>query len=179
MSTISKEQAIIIIKNGKFYFPAKNHYLELYNPTVSCDFCGKTNIESCVGHLQYDLCLECVNKLTNNYKQWTSMPKPSTDIRTYMEQDIFKDQGLHVTLMAQSMFKPDSCNTFMEQSMFRRNVNVNANVNVNPSNIGSNMTYSQFEPTSDNANSTSNANLNANSNSTSKYTTRMFEFKKD
>ena len=103
------------------------------------------------------------------------MSKPSTDIRTDIEQDTFKDQEMYVTLMTQSMFKPDSCNTFMEQSMFRRNVNVNVNVNVNPSNIGSNMTYSQFEPTSDNANSTSNAN----SNSTSKYTTRMFEFKKD
>jgi len=54
-----------IINNGVYYFPAWKHYGN-QNLTVNCDRCNKSNLQACIGHGDIDLCLSCVDQLTNN-----------------------------------------------------------------------------------------------------------------
>lgn len=65
---ISDLEAISIVSNGIFYFPAWKHH---YNPSteVYCDYCNKSNLLSSIGHRNMDLCLECVEILTINIKK--------------------------------------------------------------------------------------------------------------
>jgi hypothetical protein len=65
---ISDLEAISIVSNGIFYFPAWKHH---YNPSteVYCDYCNKSNLLSSIGYRNMDLCLECVELLTNAIKK--------------------------------------------------------------------------------------------------------------
>ena len=65
---ISDLEAISIVSNGLFYFPAWKHH---YNPNteVYCDYCNKRNLLSSIGYRNMDLCLECVESLTNAIKK--------------------------------------------------------------------------------------------------------------
>ena len=65
---ISDLEAISIVSNGLFYFPAWKHH---YNPNteVYCDYCNKRNLLSSIGYRNMDLCLECVESLTNTIKK--------------------------------------------------------------------------------------------------------------
>lgn len=50
-----------IIVNGVFYYPAWKHYGKPAN--VICDRCLKQELKACIGYVDQDLCLECVNSL--------------------------------------------------------------------------------------------------------------------
>lgn len=54
-----------IINNGIYFFPAWKHYGN-QNLTINCDRCNKSNLQACIGHGDIDLCLSCVDQLTNN-----------------------------------------------------------------------------------------------------------------
>ena len=53
-----------IIKRGTYYNPASNHYH--LGSTVMCDRCQRSNLSVCVGINNRDLCLSCVQELTDN-----------------------------------------------------------------------------------------------------------------
>lgn len=53
-----------IVTYGTFYFPATAHYSRPCS--VVCDRCKKTNIVACVGYKEYDLCMKCVDIVTND-----------------------------------------------------------------------------------------------------------------
>jgi hypothetical protein len=88
---------IEIVIHGKFFFPAWKHY---NNPTtdVRCDRCFKTNLVSCIGHMDRDLCLNCADIVCNKNKHTVQpyppiIPKPIDPYYPYitrMEQSFFK-----------------------------------------------------------------------------------------
>lgn len=53
-----------IVEYGTFYFPAWKHYNRPAN--VVCDRCGKSNLQSCIGYSNKDLCLQCADVITGN-----------------------------------------------------------------------------------------------------------------
>lgn len=51
-----------IIRRGKFYFPASNHYVNNNEEIiVNCDRCKRTKLLSCIGYKEFDLCLNCAD----------------------------------------------------------------------------------------------------------------------
>jgi len=109
-----------VIKYGKFYYPATSHYPNSLN--IQCDRCYKNDLQSCIGYEDIDLCLKCVDLLTNlkNTNQFEiQIPKEYkylTEPRylTRMEQSMFKRFN-NLTLMKQNMFNNL---TYMKQNMF-------------------------------------------------------------
>ena len=53
-----------VLKFGIFYRPAKSHYNFVYNKIVVCDRCGKMDLKLCVGYANIDLCLSCIDLLS-------------------------------------------------------------------------------------------------------------------
>jgi len=118
---------ISIYENGKFYMPAWKHYgINITN--VQCDMCGKSNLTSCVGFAESDLCMGCVDKIANKSviqfnkppqpitKMMPSMFKPITPITTRMEQSIFKQPTpmYPVTNMETSNLKTTKVSSFID-----------------------------------------------------------------
>lgn len=54
-----------VVNNGNYFFPAWKHYGNK-NLAVNCDRCNKSNLQACIGYGEIDLCLNCVDILTNN-----------------------------------------------------------------------------------------------------------------
>lgn len=57
-----------VLDSGKYYYPAWKHYGRLV--TVVCDRCGKSGLKSCIGFGQQDLCMICVEELTNPFNHY-------------------------------------------------------------------------------------------------------------
>lgn len=51
-----------ILNCGTFYFPSWKHYGTQVN--VVCDRCYTQELVACVGYMQQDLCMSCVDQLT-------------------------------------------------------------------------------------------------------------------
>lgn len=64
-----------ILHYGIFYFPAFKHYNREVN--VVCDRCQTQQLTACVGHMQQDLCISCVDELTRGNNCGTSIGFPS------------------------------------------------------------------------------------------------------
>jgi hypothetical protein len=62
-----------IIKYGKLYNPAISHYPNLINNKidtgVTCNYCNKPNLKLCIGLNDNDLCLTCVDAISNIYPE--------------------------------------------------------------------------------------------------------------
>ena len=58
-----------IIDNGIYYYPAWKHYskddVNDGNIFVVCDRCNRKNISACIGYKDQDLCIKCVDELTD------------------------------------------------------------------------------------------------------------------
>lgn len=54
------------IKFGSYYYPAASHYNT--GSIVQCDRCLRTNLRSCIGYLDTDLCLSCAQYIEMNMK---------------------------------------------------------------------------------------------------------------
>jgi len=52
-----------LLDYGTYYYPAWKHYKR--KTTVFCDRCHRQNMQASIGYAQYDLCLLCVDELTN------------------------------------------------------------------------------------------------------------------
>lgn len=50
--------------NGDYFFPAWKHYNN-DKEIVDCDVCKKTNIKSCIGFLDIDICMKCMDAIDN------------------------------------------------------------------------------------------------------------------
>ena len=64
---------------GTFYQPANLHYSG--SGSVNCDKCQRTNLKSCIGYQNYDLCLECitqVEKIIVNSDKFQYLPEDSS-----------------------------------------------------------------------------------------------------
>ena len=61
-----KKDLLIVVEKGTFFYPAFTHYGKETN--VCCDFCSKSNLDSCIGYGDKDLCLRCVELFVENEK---------------------------------------------------------------------------------------------------------------
>lgn len=53
---------IDVLKKGMYFYPAYNHYGKQMN--VKCDRCNKEDLSACIGYKDKDLCMKCVDDLT-------------------------------------------------------------------------------------------------------------------
>lgn len=103
---LSWEMTINILKNGTFYFPASKHY-DNQTVNVVCDRCHKIKLDVCIGYDLYDLCLPCVQEISNQYNFSVINPPP-----VYQELPV-------MTMMLQRQFSPkDDIKTYMMQEQF-------------------------------------------------------------
>lgn len=136
MDTISFSKASKILSKGSFYNPASLHYPKVANPQVACDYCRRDKLAVSVGYKKYDLCMQCVDRLSSNAKSWRSLPTaPNPATRN----------PLHVTLMRQDSVSPD-CKTDMIQDSVRPNMwnatfMMQDSVRPSGSRYGENLTY--------------------------------------
>ena len=99
---LSRETTINIVKNGTYYFPASKHYNN-QSTNVVCDRCRKTNLDTCIGLDNYDLCLSCVQDVSSLCNPTTISPPPvfREPILAMMMQEQYR------TRMLQAQFRPN------------------------------------------------------------------------
>jgi len=73
---ISYNLAQDVLKNGKLYYPAKSHYPQIATPNVVCDYCRKQGLSGSIGYLNYDLCFQCVDRLSEKPLGYDRLPDP-------------------------------------------------------------------------------------------------------
>lgn len=56
-----------IIKYGSLFYPADKHYYP--GSVVQCDRCDRTNLRTCVGFRENDLCLSCAAQVESTMTQ--------------------------------------------------------------------------------------------------------------
>jgi len=67
MSRISFETAKMVVDEGTFYPNPIDHYHDRPSVgSVSCDYCGKLNIQQCYGLHEYDVCRDCAHNIYKN-----------------------------------------------------------------------------------------------------------------
>ena len=59
-----------ICKFGTYYNPVYKHYGGSAN--VVCDKCHQPNLNICIGYQQHDLCIPCVETITNELQRQSS-----------------------------------------------------------------------------------------------------------
>ena len=133
---LSREKTIQVFRNGIYYSPASKHYNNgNADLSVVCDRCKKTNLDICIGYETYDICLQCIQEISNQLKKQKEIEKFPSCTATYMQQDQFRP--MYATNMEQAQFRPltrmiqsqfrnsnnydDDCKTFMIQSQFTKN----------------------------------------------------------
>lgn len=88
-----------ICQYGTYYNPATKHYGGAANNVV-CDKCHRNNLSVCVGWQTFDLCLKCVQDITDNK---SNIVFDTTHERAY--GGIHTAQAVMVTNMMQSQFR--------------------------------------------------------------------------
>lgn len=105
-STITSADLKNVVTYGKYYFPAGLHYFRTCS--VTCDRCKRTNLPACIGYTHYDLCMQCVDKVTKNIELPIDENDNDNDIPvTRMISDRFnknKDGDGPLTLMGSDKF---------------------------------------------------------------------------
>lgn len=76
-----------IYKHGKYYNPAWSHYE--HGALVSCDRCYRTQLITCLGWNQYDMCLKCADEISSIINIKDSIPY--NEYKTKMQQDMFRN----------------------------------------------------------------------------------------
>lgn len=109
---MSKIDLMNVIQKGKYYYPAFRHYSQFSFANVICDYCNKSNLNSCIGYENKDLCLNCIEHFTNNMEKvsqtikFEDMIKPNQQIKTKMMQDSVRknnNQNIHTYMMQDSV----------------------------------------------------------------------------
>ena len=111
MSNCEESVFINICQKGIYYHPSHKHYNA--NSVVNCDRCKRYNINICIGWKTYDLCMKCVQEVSDQIiKDEPKFEHLLEDLdleeRTFMEQSKFKPS------------KPSYSNTRMMQNMFNK-----------------------------------------------------------
>jgi hypothetical protein len=113
----NKQELFKIVSYGKYYYPAYTHY-SLFPVNVRCDYCSKSNLECAIGLDDKDLCLRCVDVLTNKNNIFNN-PDKLTDIYKQPQQPHI------ITRMMQDSVRRNPFNadtmTYMMQDSVRRN----------------------------------------------------------
>lgn len=99
-----------ILKNGSFFYPANKHYS--FTGSVTCDKCKSSNIQACVGYSTFDLCMNCVDRLTKNNVPTPPKEKTTGFMTTNMMQNMYSSNNNKiprigppmVTKMMQNMY---------------------------------------------------------------------------
>jgi len=124
-----KKDLLIVVEKGTFFYPAFTHYGKETN--VCCDFCSKSNLDSCIGYGDKDLCLRCVelfveNEKNKNLHQLSDLyrhPQQQTNphFMTRMMQDSVRrnttTSGFMTTNMMQDSVRRNTTGGFMENNM--------------------------------------------------------------
>src|SRR3990172_4781987 len=76
-----------IVQLGKYYFPAHLHYSR--ETTITCDRCQRNQIPACIGWQQYDLCLNCAQKVA---EQLTRSSEDDDKFTFMMTSSAFPDR---------------------------------------------------------------------------------------
>ena len=63
---------LFVLQNGSYYYPATKRY-NSDEIIVTCDRCRRTDILSCLGYKNIDLCMTCVNELEKLYVSKTKI----------------------------------------------------------------------------------------------------------
>jgi len=61
----NRDDIMYTVKYGTYYNPAGSHYNSPLANCV-CDNCGKSNLKICIGWNECDICLCCVEQITNS-----------------------------------------------------------------------------------------------------------------
>ena len=108
-SQLTKRDAYKIIENGIFYYPATEHYGKP-SANIQCDFCNKSNLKSCIGYQDYDLCLRCTDSIAN--------ARSTVDNITGSMQDLYSEPAyMPITKMKQSSVRPMISTNMMQDSV--------------------------------------------------------------
>jgi hypothetical protein len=91
-----------IVKLGVYYYPANKHYAG-NQISVVCDRCNKSNLVSCIGYKDKDLCLSCADMIT----------------QMIINTPVIIRRPERVTKMAQKSLIPSL--TFMENNIYKNN----------------------------------------------------------
>jgi len=54
---------IHVYKNGTYFFPATNRYINEKVQEVGCDRCQRLGLCACVSYHDIDLCMQCISEL--------------------------------------------------------------------------------------------------------------------
>lgn len=96
---VNKSTMLQIYLNGTYYNPASKHY-GTSNNSVICDRCHKNGLDICIGWSSYDLCLDCVQIISDQINNENRLQRvDDRDIKTRMLQSQYK------TYMMQNQFK--------------------------------------------------------------------------
>lgn len=94
------EQYKEIIHNGSLFYPAWKHY---GGPTrVKCDRCQKSDIGASIGYRDNDLCLICVEKITQYLKQKEPQQQIPESFKPPMS--VINSNSSNLTLMISDMY---------------------------------------------------------------------------
>lgn len=110
---MSEELYKQIHKNGEYYNPANNHYNN--DNGVECDRCKKTELDTCIGWQENDLCMKCISAIDKIKKggfRKKSLKKSSTGsvgsssrgVLRKMRQKMFRKTSRVKTRMMQKQF---------------------------------------------------------------------------
>ena len=114
-----------VIKLGTFFYPASKHYDR--NVSVRCDRCFKTDLLSCVGFEQLDLCLVCVDSVSKILDNKKAPVRVVTRMMQSMVVPDFDSDLDTMTKMMQSMVVPNE--NFGERTrMFQSAINPGNNI---------------------------------------------------
>jgi len=96
------KEFIDIIKKGRVYYPAIEHYNN--SPNVQCDRCYRNNLEICIGYNDKDLCLPCADILASYIK---SNDLHNNNVLLKMEQNMYLKPQI-LTRMEQNFYNNNS-----------------------------------------------------------------------
>ena len=110
---MSEELYNNIHKRGKYYNPANSHYNN--DNGVECNRCKKTQLQTCIGWKEYDLCLDCVSSIDNIQNGGFENKPSNTSIKTSVKKTSIKK---FKTRMLQRLFRRNMPRK-MKQKIFR------------------------------------------------------------
>lgn len=141
-----------ILKHGTYYNPAHLHY-DNPNCLVACDKCNKTNLTIAIGYDKYDLCLLCVDTLSNNPLIQSAVNRElDPSLVTFMMQDTFE----YKPIPSHIQYNPNvnKLPTRMMQDVYKRKLKQNESVEYKhqipmPQNIFDNNCFTNGKDNSD------------------------------
>jgi len=63
------QKMISVYQNGTFFNPASSHYVSTGVSNVVCDRCHKSELKSCIGYGELDLCLSCAVDIESSTRE--------------------------------------------------------------------------------------------------------------